>query len=129
MQRFSSFRDFDWMLLSLVLLMSIISVLEIRSATLHTKFHDFDHKQVAFLLVGFILMFLISFIDYHRLVDLSLIHILFLSGIALIRPRDPGFCGQIRARRGGCTACSCCRRAGRDLVCKTASIVLSLIHI
>ena len=29
MRRLSSFRDFDWMLLSLVSLMSIISVLEI----------------------------------------------------------------------------------------------------
>jgi rod shape determining protein RodA len=71
MRRFSSFRDFDWTLLTLVVLMSIISVLEIRSATLHTKFHGFDHKQVGFLLAGMALMFLISVIDYHRLLDLA----------------------------------------------------------
>ena len=71
MHRFFSFRDFDWMLLSLVSLMSIISVLEIKSATLHTRFHDFDHKQIAFLLVGLLLMFLIAQIDYHRLVDIA----------------------------------------------------------
>ena len=71
MRRFSSFRDFDWMLLSLVSLMSIISVLEIKSATLHTKFHGFDHKQIGFLLVGIVLMFLISLIDYHRLMDIA----------------------------------------------------------
>ena len=71
MHRFSSFRDFDWMLLGLVFLMSIISVLEIKSATLHTRFHDFDHKQIAFLLVGLLLMFLIAQIDYHRLVDIA----------------------------------------------------------
>jgi rod shape determining protein RodA len=71
MRRFSSFRDFDWTLLTLVVLMSIISVLEIRSATLHTKFHGFDHKQVGFLLVGIALMFLISVIDYHRLLDIA----------------------------------------------------------
>jgi rod shape determining protein RodA len=71
MRRFSSFRDFDWTLLSMVLLLSLISVLEIRSATLHTKFHGFDHKQIGFLLVGIGLMFLISVIDYHRLVDLA----------------------------------------------------------
>jgi rod shape determining protein RodA len=63
MRRFSSFRDFDWMLVSLVSLVSIISVLEIRSATLHTRFHNFDHKQIGFLLVGLALMFLISRID------------------------------------------------------------------
>jgi rod shape determining protein RodA len=71
MRRFSSFRDFDWTLLTLVVLMSIISVLEIRSATLHTKFHGFDHKQVGFLLTGVALMFLISVIDYHRLLDIA----------------------------------------------------------
>ncbi|HEY3859751.1 MAG TPA: FtsW/RodA/SpoVE family cell cycle protein, partial [Gammaproteobacteria bacterium] len=71
MRRFSSFRDFDWMLLTLVVLMSIISVLEIKSATLQTKFRGFDHKQVEFLLLGLVLMFLISFIDYHRLLDIG----------------------------------------------------------
>jgi rod shape determining protein RodA len=71
MRRFSSFRDFDWMLLTLVLLMSAISVLEIKSATLHTKFRGFDHKQIGFLLVGIGLMFLVSRIDYHRLVEIA----------------------------------------------------------
>jgi rod shape determining protein RodA len=71
MRRFSSFRDFDWMLLSLVLLMSIISVLEIKSATLHTKFHGFGEKQLGFLAFGLLLMFVISLIDYHRLVDIA----------------------------------------------------------
>jgi rod shape determining protein RodA len=71
MQRFSSFRDFDWTLLTLVLLISVISVVEIKSATLHTKFHGFEEKQIGFLLAGIVLMFLISFIDYHRLLDLA----------------------------------------------------------
>jgi rod shape determining protein RodA len=71
MRRFSSFRDFDWMLLGMVLLLSFISVLEIKSATLHTKFHGFDHKQIGFLVVGVALMFLISIIDYHRLIDIA----------------------------------------------------------
>ena len=69
MRRFSSFRDFDWTLLTLVLLISVISVVEIKSATLHTKFHGFGEKQVGFILFGIVLMFLISFIDYHRLVE------------------------------------------------------------
>ena len=71
MRRFSSFRDFDWMLLSLVSLMSIISVLEIKSATLHTKFRGFDHKQIGFLLAGMGLMFLMTQIDYHWLLDIA----------------------------------------------------------
>jgi rod shape determining protein RodA len=71
MLRLSSYRDFDWVLLGFVLLLSLISVLEIKSATLHTKFHGFDHKQIGFLAVGLVLMFLISLIDYHRLIDIS----------------------------------------------------------
>jgi rod shape determining protein RodA len=71
MRRFSSFRDFDWTLLTLVLLMSVISVLEIKSATLHTKFHGFGEKQIEFLIAGVVMMFIISVIDYHRLLDLS----------------------------------------------------------
>jgi rod shape determining protein RodA len=71
MRRFSSFRDFDWTLLILVMLISIISVLEIKSATLHTKFHGFGEKQIEFLLLGIVLMFVISVIDYHRLIDIA----------------------------------------------------------
>jgi rod shape determining protein RodA len=52
-------------------MISIISVLEIKSATLHTKFHGFGEKQVIFLLAGILLMFLISIIDYHRLLDIA----------------------------------------------------------
>jgi rod shape determining protein RodA len=69
MIRLASYRDFDWVLLGFVLLLSLISVLEIKSATLHTKFHGFDHKQIGFLAIGIVLMFLISLIDYHRLID------------------------------------------------------------
>ena len=71
MRRFSSFRDFDWTLLILVVLISVISVLEIKSATLHTKFHGFGEKQIEFLLLGIVLMFIISVIDYHRLIDIA----------------------------------------------------------
>ena len=71
MRRFSSFRDFDWTLLTLTLLICVISVLEIKSATLHTKFHGFGEKQILFLVAGVVVMFVISTIDYHRLIDLA----------------------------------------------------------
>lgn len=70
MRRLSSYRDFDWVLLGFVLLLSVVSVLEIKSATLQTKFRGFEQKQIGFLLVGLLLMFLISLIDYHRLIDI-----------------------------------------------------------
>jgi rod shape determining protein RodA len=71
MRKISSYRDFDWMLLGMVLLLSLVSVLEIKSATLHTKFHGFDQKQIGFLLTGIGLMFLMSLIDYHGLVEIA----------------------------------------------------------
>jgi rod shape determining protein RodA len=71
MRRFMSFREFDWALLAMVLLLCTLSVLEIYSATLHTKYVD-QHtysKQIFFILGGLIAMFLFSKIDYHRLLD------------------------------------------------------------
>ncbi len=67
----SRFRDFDWFLLSFVLILSVVSVLEIRSATAMTKFHGFETKQIIFLLVGVVIMFVMSQIDYHRLLDIA----------------------------------------------------------
>ncbi|MDE3104268.1 MAG: rod shape-determining protein RodA [Acidobacteriota bacterium] len=70
MLRISSYRDFDWVLLGFVCVLSLLSFLEIKSATLHTKFHGFEQKQIGFLLAGLVLMFLISLVDYHRLLDI-----------------------------------------------------------
>jgi rod shape determining protein RodA len=68
--RRSRFRDFDWVLLGFVLLLSLLSVLEIRSATAMTKFHGFQQKQMVFLGVGLVVMFAMTVVDYHRLLDL-----------------------------------------------------------
>jgi rod shape determining protein RodA len=44
-------------------------VLEIYSATINTKFHGFESKQVLWLVGGTAAMLLLSFIDYHVLLD------------------------------------------------------------
>jgi rod shape determining protein RodA len=64
------FRDFDWTLLGFVAVLSVVSVLEIRSATAMTKFHGFQVKQMLFLAVGTVVMFAASLVDYHRLLDM-----------------------------------------------------------
>ncbi|WP_158748223.1 rod shape-determining protein RodA [Acidobacterium sp. S8] len=69
MRRFLSFRDFDWTLLGFVLILSIISILEIYSATMHTKFVGFHKMQMLWLLGGLGAMFVFSVIDYHRLLE------------------------------------------------------------
>src|SRR6201991_3201051 len=67
----SRFRDFDWVLLGFVLALTLLSVLEIRSATAMTKFHGFQQKQMLFLGIGIVVMFLVSMVDYHRLLAIS----------------------------------------------------------
>ena len=59
------------MLLAFVLVLSVVSVLEIRSATAMTKFHGFQQKQMVFLAVGLVGMFAISLVDYHRLLGIA----------------------------------------------------------
>jgi rod shape determining protein RodA len=71
MRRLLSFRDFDWPLLGMVLLLCIISVLEIYSATLHTKYVGFHTKQIFWIVGGLAAMFLFAKIDYHKMIDFA----------------------------------------------------------
>jgi len=68
-RRFLSFRDFDWALLGLVLLLCAASVIEVHSATLHTKFASFGTRQIFFVIAGVAIMFVFAKIDYHRILD------------------------------------------------------------
>ena len=69
-RRALGFRDFDWTLLALVLVLCVISVFEIYSATHLTKYHGFHTKQLYWVAGGIVAMFVMSKIDYHHLVDL-----------------------------------------------------------
>ena len=69
MRRILSFRDFDWTLLAMVLLLCTLSVAEIYSATLHTKYVGFHTKQMFWIAGGLVAMFLFAKIDYHQLLD------------------------------------------------------------
>jgi rod shape determining protein RodA len=68
-RRFVSFRDFDWVLLGFVLLISIIGIVEIYSATLHTKFIGFHVKQIYWVVAGVIFMFAMSIVNYQALLE------------------------------------------------------------
>jgi rod shape determining protein RodA len=71
MRRMLSFRDFDWTLLAMVLVLCTISVMEVYSATLHTRFSSFHTKQVFWIAGGLVAMFILSKVDYHKLLDWS----------------------------------------------------------
>jgi rod shape determining protein RodA len=52
MSRYVSFRDFDWLLLIFVLMICALGVMEIQSATVHTKFAGSHIRQIYWILAG-----------------------------------------------------------------------------
>ena len=80
MSRYISFRDFDWGLFIFVLLVCGLGVMEIRSATVHTKFAGAHMKQIYWILGGVGAMFLISLVNYQALLDK--IHWMYIASIA-----------------------------------------------
>lgn len=62
-------RDLDWLLLGLVLLIAGLGIMEIYSATLGTKFAGVYVKQIYFLGAGVLLLFVFSRVDYKLLLD------------------------------------------------------------
>ena len=80
MARYVSFRDFDWLLLVFVLLICGLGVMEIRSATMHTKFAGAHVKQMYWIIGGVGAMFLVSLVNYQALLDQ--IHWFYIAGVA-----------------------------------------------
>ncbi len=69
MQRYISLRDFDWVLLAFLLAICSLGILEIYSATLHTKFVGAHIRQVYWILGGLAVMFVVSRINYQSLLE------------------------------------------------------------
>jgi rod shape determining protein RodA len=69
MSRYISFRDFDWLLFIFVMLLCGLGVMEIRSATEHTKFAGAHIRQLYWITGGIVGMFVMSFINYQKLLD------------------------------------------------------------
>jgi len=69
MAKYISFRDFDWPLVGIVLLICTIGVLEIYSATLSTRFSGVYIKQIYWVAAGLLLMFIVSLVNYEVLLD------------------------------------------------------------
>jgi rod shape determining protein RodA len=79
MSRYVSYRDFDWLLLTFVLILCALGVMEIRSATMHTKFAGSHIKQVYWVVGGVGAMFVMSLINYQLLLDK--IHWFYIAGV------------------------------------------------
>ena len=67
MSRYLSIRDIDWTLLIIVLLICVVGVLQIFSATLDTGFHGAWWKQIVYVAGGLLLMWMAIRVDYHSM--------------------------------------------------------------
>src|ERR1700757_4677769 len=80
MSRYISFRDFDWVLVGFVLVICGLGVLEIHSATMHTKFAGADRRQLYWIAGGLVGMFLVSLMNYQVL--LERVHWMYIVAVA-----------------------------------------------
>jgi rod shape determining protein RodA len=83
--RYISFRDFDWVLLALILLICALGVVEIYSATISTKFVGAHIRQVYWVLGGVGLMFIVSMLSYQALLErVPLLYIISISSLLAV---------------------------------------------
>src|SRR3979490_2239759 len=80
MARYVSFPDLDWLLLGFVLIICGRGVMEMQSATAHTKFAGSHIRQIYWVLGGVAAMFVISAVNYQALLDR--IHWFYIAGVA-----------------------------------------------
>ncbi len=80
MSRYISYRDFDWLLVIFVLIICGLGVLEIHSATMHTKFAGAHIRQIYWIIAGLIGMFVVSLLNYQRL--LEQVHWMYIAAVA-----------------------------------------------
>src|ERR1700674_2588292 len=73
-------RDYDWWLLAILAAICALGVIEIYSATHGSGLAGMHMKQVRWLVIGFVLMFALSRLDYHLILDQA--PILYLIGLA-----------------------------------------------
>lgn len=69
MRRLISFRDFDWVLLTFVLIICSLGVLEIYSTTYETKFAGAHVRQIYWIMAGLAVMLAVSLINYQILLE------------------------------------------------------------
>src|SRR5712671_3818703 len=80
MSRYVSYRDFDWVLMGFVLVICALGVLQIHSATEHTKFAGAHIKQIYWIAAGVGAMFMVSLLNYQAL--LEKIHWIYVASLA-----------------------------------------------
>jgi rod shape determining protein RodA len=75
-------RDYDWWLLAILATICALGVIEIYSATHGSSLAGMHIKQMRWLAIGFVVMFALSRLDYHLILDQA--PILYLVGVAAL---------------------------------------------
>jgi rod shape determining protein RodA len=75
-------QDFDWALLALAAAITCIGLLEIYSSTHASAMHGLQWKQLMWVGIGVVGMFIMSQIDYHTLLDQA--PVLYMIGLAAL---------------------------------------------
>jgi rod shape determining protein RodA len=82
MPRYRSLRDFDWSLMVITLIIASLGILQIYSVTHDTKFEDAWWKQLVWIGLGVVVMWVAASIDYHTL--LGQVPILYGIGVGIL---------------------------------------------
>jgi len=78
-------RDYDWWLLAILAAICALGVVEIYSATHASNLTGMHVKQIKWLLFGFAVMFILSRVDYHLILDQALIlYVVCLGALAAV---------------------------------------------
>src|SRR5260370_4865732 len=80
--RYFSLRDLDWLMVITAIFISAMGVLQIYSATQNTKWQGAWWKQIIFITVGLVLMWLVAAVDYHSL--LGRVPVMYLLSMAIL---------------------------------------------
>src|SRR5438874_779568 len=80
MSDYRSVRDLDWPLLIISFIIGAFGVVQIFSATRGTIWHDAWWKQVLFITGGLVLMWLVTFVDYHAMLH----HVCWMYGLSVV---------------------------------------------
>ncbi len=82
MARYRSFRDLDWPLFIISLVISMLGVMQIYSATHGTRWQSAWWKQIVWILIGLGLMWIATSVDYHTLLgQVPILYVLSVAGL------------------------------------------------
>ncbi len=94
------FKKLDWMLIASIILLSLIGSLSIYSSSLREGDFSIFNKQIAFLIIGIVLMFVLSFLDWKGLrenpyfiLTFYFLCVLALAGLFFFAPQTRGIKG------------------------------------